>query len=97
MTEAENAEIARLNQEMQTTAVQVMSRSEAEQMAIMERLKANAGVLTAQQAAEVVQNSVSQRDQTVAVANDQYNQLLAAAAMLRAEEPQKHPLPLMRL
>ena len=54
-------------------------------MAIMERLKANAGVLTAQQAAEVVQNSVSQRDQTVAVANDQYNQLLAAAAMLRAE------------
>ncbi|WP_219694285.1 hypothetical protein, partial [Clostridioides difficile] len=70
---------------MLNTAVNVMSESEAEQAAIMERMRVNATNLSAKQAADVVKNSIKQRDETVISANEEYNERLKLAAQLRAE------------
>lgn len=92
LTQQESDEINRIKTEMMNTAVVTMSQSEAEQNAIFERLKINATALSAQQAAEVVQNSLTQKEATVKEAEDEYNKRLAVAAQLRAqgtEEAQK--------
>ncbi|WP_211705215.1 hypothetical protein, partial [Mycobacterium tuberculosis] len=58
ITKEEAAEIDRIQQQMMTTAVQTMSKSESEQKTILSRLKEDSGNITAQQAAETVQNSL---------------------------------------
>ncbi|WP_196767951.1 hypothetical protein, partial [Streptobacillus moniliformis] len=85
LTQSEADEINRIKTEMLNTAVNVMSESEAEQAAIMERMRANATNLSAKQAADVVKNSIKQRDETVKSANEEYNERLKLAAQLRAE------------
>lgn len=85
LTQEENEEINRIKSEMMNTAIATMSQSEAEQNAIFERLKINASNLSAERATEVVKNSIKQRDETIAAAEEEYNKRLAAAAQLRAQ------------
>ncbi|MGG3451167.1 phage tail tape measure protein [Domibacillus aminovorans] len=85
ITEAEKAEIAKIEDDMRVTAVATLSKSETEQKVILERLKAEASKISAQQAAEVVANSVKQKNETVKEANDQYNQTIAEIIRLRDE------------
>ncbi|MDS1004927.1 phage tail tape measure protein [Clostridium sporogenes] len=85
LRQEEYNEILRIKSDMMTSAVQVMSKGEAEQGAILERLKTNSGIITAQQAADVVKNSLDQKNKTIASAQEEYNERLKVAAMLRDE------------
>lgn len=85
ITDAEREEINRLQQQMVETGIQHMSENELEQKAIMERMRANAGDLTARQAAEVVQNTVKQRDESIAAADEQYNEVIKTIIQQRDE------------
>jgi phage-related minor tail protein len=85
ITDAERAEINRLQQQMVDTGIQHMSKNELEQKAILERMRQNANDLTARQAAEVVQNTVKQRDESIAAADEQYNEVIKTIIQQRDE------------
>jgi TP901 family phage tail tape measure protein len=85
LTEAEKNEINRIQQQMMTTAVQTMSKSEVEQKAILTRLKVESGNITAQQAAETVRNSIKARDGAIREANKKYKETVAAIIRERDE------------
>ncbi|EQG39390.1 putative phage tail tape measure domain protein [Clostridioides difficile DA00129] len=61
LTKEEATEINQIKTDMLNTAVDTMSKSEAEQAAIMERMKANHVDLSAKEAAEVVKNSIKKK------------------------------------
>jgi phage-related minor tail protein len=73
ITDAEATEINAIQARMQTQAIEMMTQSEAEQKSILERLKVEAGNITAQQAANVVQNSLKQKNETIKAAEEQYD------------------------
>lgn len=85
ITDKERAEINRLQEQMVETGIKVLSENELEQKAIMERMRQNAGELSARQAAEVVQNSAKQRDEAVKAANEQYDETIKAIIKQRDE------------
>ena len=85
LTEQELNQINFIKGEMTKTAVKIMSDGEQEQLAIMESLRAESGKISALQAAEVVKNSVTQKNATIKEANEEYKERLKAAAMLREE------------
>ncbi len=66
--------LLQLQQQAKETAIAILTDSELEQRLIYERMKQNAAQLTAEQAAEVVKNSVAQRDAVIAEAEKQYNE-----------------------
>ncbi|MEJ8546632.1 phage tail tape measure protein [Brevibacillus borstelensis] len=85
ITDAERQEINQIQQQMVQTGIQVMSENELEQKAILERMRLNASDLSALQAAEVVQNSIQQRDGAIQAANDQYNEIVKETIRQRDE------------
>ncbi|OMC87467.1 phage tail tape measure protein [Viridibacillus sp. FSL H7-0596] len=85
ITEAERTEINKIQEEMKTTAVKVMSQSEAEQKAILASLKTEASKITAEQAAAVVKNSTEQKNKVVKDANAQYKESVAEIIRMRDE------------
>ena len=85
LTLAEEAEINRIHEQMKTAAITHMSESAEEQKVILEALKNEASEITAVQAAEVVQNSVKQKDETIAEAQKQYEESLKIIMQQRDE------------
>lgn len=85
LTERERDTINSIQNEMQKTAVKVLSASEIEQKIIMERLKETASNLSAQQAAEVAKNSAEQRNKSVAEAEAQYMETVGQIIRMRDE------------
>lgn len=85
LTAEEQRIINNIQDNMKQSAVKHMSQSEVEQKVIMERLKNEAGNITAKQAAEVIKNSAKARDKTVADANKKYNDTVAWAIRERDE------------
>lgn len=61
ITENEQKEINSIQDTMKNNAIKHMTESEAEQKVILENLKNEASKITAEQAAEVVQNSLKQK------------------------------------
>jgi TP901 family phage tail tape measure protein len=85
LTRAEQEEINAIQRQMVDTGIQVLSENEIEAKAIMERMKAQATELTALQAAEVVKNSIEQRDGAIKAANEQYDQVIKEIIRQRDE------------
>ncbi len=85
ITEAERLEILTIQEHMKDDAIRVMSESEAEQKVILERLKIESEKITALQAAEIVQNSVKQKEEVIAEAEEQCNETIAAIIRQRDE------------
>ncbi|WP_052124676.1 phage tail tape measure protein, partial [Lysinibacillus odysseyi] len=85
VTLAEQAELDRINAQMKEAAIVHMSESAEEQKVILESLKQEASEITALQAAEVVKNSVKQKDETVAEAQKQYEEALKIIMQQRDE------------
>ncbi|MCT4593185.1 MAG: phage tail tape measure protein [Anaeromicrobium sp.] len=77
-------EILRIKSEMSSAAIQIMSETEAEHAAILEKMRANASILTAQQAADVVKNSLEQKEKTIAAAQQEFDTRMKLAAMMRS-------------
>ncbi|MCT4507942.1 MAG: phage tail tape measure protein [Tepidibacter sp.] len=85
LKEAERKEIDKIQKSMIDSGIKVLSNSEQEQLAIMERMRSNSKNLSARQAAEVVQNSVKQKEETIKNAEQEYNERLKQAALLRQQ------------
>lgn len=84
-TEAEQQEINAIQEMMKNNAVQYMTESQAEQQVILETLKAEATRITAEQAAEVVKNSIKQREEVVTEAQAQYEKAVGEFIRQRDE------------
>ena len=85
LTRAEQEEINIIQQEMVDTGIRVLSENEIEAKAIMERMKEHAGRMSALQAAEVVKNSVEQKDKAIEAAEEQYNEVIKEIIRQRDE------------
>ncbi|MED4887760.1 phage tail tape measure protein [Lysinibacillus fusiformis] len=85
LTERENQIINNYNQMMKENAVRTFSESELEQKVILERMKENASIVSAEQAAEVVKNAIKQKDEVLKEANDTYNEKYKLIIKMRDE------------
>jgi hypothetical protein len=77
ITEHERLSILALQNQMKTEAVTVMSESEVEQKAILERMKSQRGIINAEMAADTIKNSIASKNAII----DE-----STAAFIRAEE-----------
>jgi len=81
----EKQEIDLIQTDMANRAVETLSQSEVEQRAIMERLNNASETITAQQAANTVENSLKAKNGAVEQANQRYDQVLQATIRERDE------------
>lgn len=72
LTAEEAARIEEIQAQMKETGVKYLSESETESNLILQRLKDNATQITTEQAAEVIANAATARDETIAAAREQY-------------------------
>ncbi|MEA0563483.1 phage tail tape measure protein [Lysinibacillus irui] len=85
LTEREHEIINNYNQMMKENAVRTFSESELEQKVILERMKENASIISAEQAAEVVKNAVKQKEEVIKEANESYEKRIAQIIQMRDE------------
>lgn len=85
LTQTEEDKILAIKGRMEFLAIQALTNSEAEQGAIYTRMRLQAKNMTTLQASEVIGNSAKQRDETVKLANDQYEKTVNTIARQRKE------------
>lgn len=85
LTEREHEIINNYNRMMKENAVRTFSESELEQKVILERMKENASIISAEQAAEVVKNAVKQKEEVIKEANESYEKRIAQIIQMRDE------------
>lgn len=85
ITRGEQEEINAIQREMVDTGIRVLSENEIEAKAIMERMKEHAGEMTALQAAQVVENSLKQKEGAIQAAEEQYDEVLKEIIRQRDE------------
>lgn len=85
LTKVEQEEINAIQKSMVESGIQVLTESEVEAKAIIERMRAQATELTARQAAEVVQNSIKQKEGAIQAAKEQYDEVLKEIIRQRDE------------
>lgn len=85
LTEREHEIINNYNQMMKENAVRTFSESELEQKVILERMKENASIISAEQAAEVVKNAIKQKEEVIKEANESYEKRIAQIIQMRDE------------
>ena len=85
LTREEQTEINQIQQQMVDTGIRYLSDGELEHKAIMERMRLNSEALSARQAAEVVQNSIAQRDGVIEAAEEQFNEVIREIIRQRDE------------
>jgi TP901 family phage tail tape measure protein len=79
LTNDEQSQVNKLQDKMNTFAVQSMSKSQKEQEIILGQLKDHASKLSADQAANVVKNAKTQEDATIKSATNTFNAAVKAA------------------
>lgn len=79
LTDSEYKEISKIQENMKTTGIKHLSESETESNLIFQRLKDNHTALSAQEASEIVKNSVKTRDKTISDAKKQYEGICTEA------------------
>lgn len=89
LTQEEVDEINAIKNGMKEEGVRVLTESEAEYKVIMQRMKDNSSEMSALQAAAVVQNSLKQKDETIANAENEYAERIKYAEQIRAQGGQK--------
>jgi len=85
ITDAEANEIAKLQEQMRTKAVEELSASQEEQMTILNNIKEQKGILEAETAANTVKKSVETRDKVISDADKQYVKTVSYAESARDE------------
>ncbi|MFV1456969.1 phage tail tape measure protein [Bacillus mycoides] len=84
-TTSERISLQALQDEMDRTAIQHMSKNQMEQKVIYENMRVQASKITARQAAEVVENSAKARDKVIEDAKKTRDDKIAYAIRLRDE------------
>lgn len=85
LTRNERVQIQALQDEMDRTAVQHMTKNQMEQKVILENMRQQASELSARQAAEVVEHSAKARDKVIADAKKTRDDKIAEAIRQRDE------------
>ena len=85
LTEEERAEIDKIQTQMRDDGIKVLSESEKEYAVIRQRMKDQAGILSTEQAAKLVQDSLETKEKTVAEAEEEYATRIGIAEELRAQ------------
>jgi hypothetical protein len=85
LKQEEYEEIIRIQKQLSRDAETVLGAHELEQKTILERMRAEAGRISALQAADVVKRSIEQRDGAVKAAEEQYNLTIAEIIKMRDE------------
>ena len=85
LTEEERSQINLIKQGMRDDGVQILSESEAEYKVIMQRMHDQGSQISARGAAEVVQNSLEQKEKTIENANLEYDERIRLAEQIRAQ------------
>lgn len=83
ITDAEGQELARLQESQRIKAVEELSKSQQEQVTILNNIKTNKAIIEAETAANTVSKSIETRDKVIKEANEQYKQAVAAAELGR--------------
>ena len=85
LTEQEQIEIGTIQQQMKDDGVRILSETEQDYLVIKQRMKDQAGIISTEQASQLVQDSVKVRDETIANAEEEYNERIRQAELLRAD------------
>ena len=85
LTQAEADEINTIKQNMLDSGIQALTASEEEYAIIMQRMADQGAEISARGAAEVVQNSLKQKEQVIQTAEEEYNERIRVAEKIRAE------------
>ncbi|MEK4973250.1 phage tail tape measure protein [Niallia sp. FSL R7-0648] len=85
ITDAEANEIAKLQEQMRTKAVEELTASQEEQVTILNNMKGQKGILEAETAANTVKKSAETRDKVIKDANKQYAETVSYAETARDE------------
>lgn len=85
LTEQEQIEIGNIQNQMKDDGIRILSESEQEYAIIRQRMKDQSGIISTEQASQLVQDSVKVRDETVANAEEEYNERIRQAELLRAD------------
>lgn len=85
LNEEERLEIERIQNQMKDDGIRILSESEEDYAIIRQRIKDQAGVISTEQAAKLVQDSVETKDKTIAAAEEEYNERIRVAEELRSQ------------
>lgn len=85
LTEEERAEIDKIQTQMRDDGIKVLSESEKEYAVIRQRMKDQAGILSTEQAAKLVKDSLETKEKTIAEAEEEYATRIGIAEELRAQ------------
>ena len=85
LTVAEIQSINELRTNIAQEGIQVLTQSEMEQKVILERMKENEGIISAEVAAESVKNAVEKKEKVIKEAEEQYEKTLGEIIKLRDE------------
>lgn len=85
LTEEERVEIDKIQTQMRDDGIKVLSESEKEYAVIRQRMKDQAGILSTEQAAKLVQDSLETKEKTIAEAEEEYVTRIGIAEELRAQ------------
>lgn len=83
LKQEEVAEIQKLEKEVKESTIKNLSSSEEESTKILANMKENAKALTAEQASEIIKNSIKARDETIKNANEQYDKVVNEAYKMK--------------
>ena len=81
--EIQKTELKQLQDDLGQIAIETMTESETEQYAILNRLKYNTKILTAEQALEVAKNAREQKDAVIEEAEEEYKERIRYVTMLK--------------
>lgn len=76
LREDEKNEIAKLQEQMQTTGIEALSETEAESLAIMRRMKENTTRVSLEQASEIIKNAEKTKNEKTKAAEIEYEQTI---------------------
>ena len=76
LSEDEKNEIAKLQEQMQTTGIEALSETEAESLAIMRRMKENTTRVSLEQASEIIKNAEKTKNEKTKAAEIEYEQTI---------------------
>lgn len=89
LSEEERLEIQGIQNQMKEDGIRILSETEEEYAIIRQRMKDQASAISAEQAAQLVKSSVETKDNTIAAAEEEYNERIRVAEELRAQGTQK--------
>lgn len=85
LSEQEQIEIGNIQQQMKDDGVRILSETEQDYLVIRKRMEEQSGIISTEQAGKLVQDSLKVKDETIANAEEEYNQRIIQAEMLRAD------------